>query len=149
MCQDPSVSPVGRTAVSAWLLTLRQQLGIYVFKPLPGRYWEMSFFACSFVLATGLCFLCQELFLCLLHFCGTCECKPHWLLEPGDLKTYSSGGCHKSCGIKYAVQAPSREILVFGFTGVGWREKAWSLGKITASLLMPARLEALPYSSIF
>ena len=35
-----------------------------------------------------------ELLLYLLLFYGTGECKPSWLLEPGDLGTHPSGSSH-------------------------------------------------------
>ena len=153
----PIIVPVGKIAVSTWLLTIRQRLGMYVFQSLPGKNWEMNFFWLFLYASHWVMFLWLVRTVSLLHFCGIPECKPHWLLEPGDLETYSLGGCHKSCGVKHAVQAPSREILVIWFYWSGLEGESprdvlglpWSLGKITTILWMPARLEALPKGSSF
>lgn len=37
----------------------------------------------------------------LLKSCGTCECKPSWLLEPGDLAACPSGDCYKNWDTRY------------------------------------------------
>lgn len=141
----PIIVPVVRIAVSTWLLSgsirqqlgmyvfnisIRQQLSMYVFKPLLGRNWEISFLPV-------LCASPWVMFLWSLRTISlfeTRECKFRWLLEPDDLETYSLGGCHKSCGLKYVVQSPSGRYWWSGFIGVGWREIAWEMSSVCPGL---------------
>lgn len=84
-------------------LTLRLQLGKYIIKPFPRRNGEIGAFA--FLLCSGPRHIATEergcscthyeLLLCLLRFCGTCECKYHWLSEFYDLGSISKAAVKK------------------------------------------------------
>lgn len=60
----------------------------------PGRHWEVDIFVSSLsteprgVALGGPPMPFKKLLLCLLLSPGTCECKPQWLSDQGDLEDH-------------------------------------------------------------
>lgn len=72
----------------------------------------------------------QELFLCLLHTCGTQELKSRWPAEPGNQSLFSGRQPQKS----ELPDAPAQEILVIW---MGYKE---STGMVCAGFQVLRRI---------